>query len=129
MRKIVLIAVALVLAISGCATAAQATDTVTVDKENSFLSDFAVEGDIVKITCYITLQNTHAEDRLVELRAYSPEDVAGGLLKEPEMRSSERYSVPANDSAAYEVTFVGVHGGGMQKQNRLLPEIRILIAD
>jgi len=94
----------------------------------SFLSDFTVEGDVVKMNCYITLLNSDAEDHQVELRAYSPQDVRGGLLSEPEMLALERYLVPANGSASYDVTFEGVHGGGATKVNRLLPEIQIFIS-
>ncbi|MCL1952974.1 MAG: hypothetical protein FWF60_09120 [Oscillospiraceae bacterium] len=126
MRRIALFALALALAFSGCGP--KPLGDVTVDRENSFLSDFTVEGGQVLMACHIKLKNACAEDRWVELRARSPGDVIGGLLASPELSSPERFLVPANGSAAYEVTFVGKHGRGERKLNRLLPDITVIDA-
>lgn len=125
MRKIVLLALALVLVLSGCRP--EPPVGVTVDEDNSFLRDFEIDDGKVYFYCWITLESACDEDRWVELRAQSPEDVAGGLLESPEMFSSERFLVPAKGRVEYaEVTFVGQHGGGTTKLNRLLPDIIVV---
>jgi len=122
-RKVLLLAFVIVLALSGCAV--DQPSKITVDEGNSYFSDFDIKDGKVYFRCYITLESAYPEDRQVSLYAVSHKDVLIGLLKTPYLMAPVTVSVPANGSASQYVTFIGQHNGGTKKTDRLLPKIRV----
>ena len=119
-----LLAIVVAFALSGCAV--NQLSKITVDRDNSYFSDFEIDDGKVYFKCYITLESAYPEERQVLLVAVSHEDVANGLLKSPFLLTQLSVSVPANGSISQEVTFIGQHNGGTRKHDRLLPEVRMI---
>ncbi len=115
------------------AASCNTTDEICVDKERSYFSGFEIERDRVYVKCYVTLVNTYDIEKTVTLSAKLPEDVAGGLVKNEEIKALNEegeemvFVLPPNASKAFDVVFVGEYSGTDQKHDRNLPEINIKI--
>jgi hypothetical protein len=97
-------------------------------KKESFLCDFKVEGDNVTIICELAFYNPHKTWAKVKVTAKSPEDVKGGLLKEPQLTTlyldkGECLTLRPESVSRITVEFHGIFAGTPKKENRLLPSI------
>lgn len=136
---ICMIAVFSLLLCSGCKTQPSAENTIEtisaddvyVDGENSWFSDFYIEGNRVYITCQVTLCNT-GDARTVRLYGVFPEDV-GTLVTEAvlpgfitdDFDSKENCFLLEPGEQTCHVTFIGTFAGTEEKNVRLLPQILI----
>ena len=104
---------------------------IEIIKSKSYFEEFTVKNDKVTIECYLTIKNNSNKDQSINLSAYFPEDVKGGLLVNEKLYSIEdddnkiAYTIPANKTVTYTVTFTGEFAGNNVKANRLLPKIEI----
>lgn len=128
---LILVGISLFLSFTSC----KANDTIFLEESKSYFSDFQVEGNQVKIKCYITLTNNFDVEKTVHLSAKLPEDVTIGLLKQEKVAalnedgSQTAFLLPANSSKSFDVVFVGEFAGTNRKHDKLLPEIIIEIAE
>ena len=106
-------------------------EAVYVDRAKSWFDDFSVDGDMVYLTCHITLCNASL-DRTIRLYGVFPDD-EGILVSESvlpgfvtdELDSDDNSFLLASGEDTFTVTFVGTYAGTQQKNDRLLPEILI----
>lgn len=106
-------------------------EAVYVDRAKSWFDDFSVDGDVVYITCHITLCNA-SQDRTVRLYGVFPDDegilvtesVLPGFVTD-ELDPDDNSFLLASGEDTFTVTFVGTYAGTQQKNDRLLPEILI----
>ena len=106
-------------------------EAVYVDRAKSWFDDFSVDGDVVYITCHITLCNA-SQDRTVRLYGVFPDD-EGILLTESvlpgfvtdELDPDDNSFLLASGEHTFTVAFVGTYAGTQEKNDRLLPEILI----
>ena len=129
----------LLCCLSGCVSVLEpetsATDApvVSLDRETSFFDDFAMSGEKVVITCIVWLENTGGTTQSVSLCGHFDEDRALGLVVEAVLYGSfatdgseTTFTVPPGRHQ-YTVYFCGTCGGNMQKADRLLPEIDVVL--
>ena len=116
---------AVLLCLAGCAG-----KTVTVDRQDSYYSDFEVQDDKVLLVCFLAVDNPTDKETDVAFTASFEEDAAGGLLKEavldaytPDLSSKTFRLQPGRN--ALTVVFVGDFAGNAVKQNRLLPNVTV----
>lgn len=110
---------------------------ITLDRDKSYLSDFEIIGDKVKINCILTIKNNSEYRIKFNIRAYSDEDYKNGLLKsnelyviEDEDKISEYIIEPNEEITNLKVSFVGEHGNNNQKVDRNIPDvIRLILVD
>lgn len=127
----VLIGLSMLALLASCKT----TANISVDEENSYFSDYAIEDDKVYIKCHVILTNTYDVEKTVKLSAKLPQDAASGLLKDEKIKalnedgSQATFVLPPNSSESFDVVFVGEFAGNKQKQDRHLPEIMIDIVE
>lgn len=106
-------------------------EAVYVDRAKSWFDVFSVDGDVVYITCHITLCNA-SQDRTVRLYGVFPDD-EGILLTESvlpgfvtdELDPDDNSFLLASGEHTFTVAFVGTYAGTQVKNDRLLPEILI----
>lgn len=108
---------------------------VVLRKEDSWFSDFEVEGDQVHFKCFLRLQNTTDRAQTISIYGIFNEDVRGGLVKESRLLAHDTFEpksttfyLPAGAEISAVVTFTGTFAGTMQKYDRLLPELEIVNA-
>ena len=134
MRRAVLI-ILLVFAVggSGIYLLLRNWPCITIDEDKSFFSDYYVEENIVKIKCYVTIKNTFHHTVKYELVAESQIDYERGLLAAPELYvedangGEKQYTISQNSEDSFYVIFTGEFGGTNEKQDRLLPDIKIIV--
>lgn len=92
-------------------------------------NDFSVEGDTVKMQCYLTVRSHLDEAASFYVMAESQEDVETGLLKEKELTAKDAegspmlFTVEAGGSIEQkEITLEGAFGGNPQKADREAPD-------
>ena len=128
---VLFLVVSMLMSLASCSKANQ----IYVDKNQSYFSDFEVEGDKVFIKCHITIENTFEDEKTVTISAILPEDVSNGLLKADPVKALEedgsemKFVLSPNMLNSFDVVFVGEYAGTNQKANRLLPEIYIEIVE
>ena len=122
------------ISILACDSKMEESLEVSMVESESFFLDFTIDDNKVFMKCWIKLKNTSDEDKNIRLYAQSKQDVAHGLLKNPEMFALDEngdfriFTIPANLQVTfYDVEFVGEYGGRPEKVNRLLPKIIIEI--
>jgi len=103
---------------------------VSVVTERSYFSDFEVKEQKVHLYCHVALRNDSGSEKTVQLTALFPADDKR-LLTEREVSAMQgdkpqSFLVPGNATVEFDVDFVGDFAGTEIKQNRLLPEIRII---
>ena len=106
-------------------------EAVYVDRAKSWFDDFSVDGDVVYITCLISLCNA-SQDRTVRLYGVFPDDegilvtesVLPGFVTD-ELDPDDNSFLLASGEHTFTVTFVGTYAGTQEKNDRLLPEILI----
>ncbi|MBQ6431435.1 MAG: hypothetical protein IJJ99_06150 [Oscillospiraceae bacterium] len=109
---------------------------VVLRKEDSWFSDFEVVGDRVQFKCLLCLKNTADRAQTVSVYGNFDEDVRGGLVKESRLLAHDTsepmrtaFYISAGAEISVEVTFTGTFAGTMEKQDRLLPELEIVLSD
>lgn len=127
MKSIVLIlAILFVLNCAGCVFSD--SNMLVVDESHSMLQDFYVESDVVHIICRITVINRSDECISTTITGFSDEDVANGLLINPELtginleNGTNTFSISAGETVEFLVDFQGVFFGNPQKYDRLIPD-------
>ena len=106
-------------------------EAIYVNRAKSWFGDFSVDGDVVYITCHITLCNA-LQDRTIRLYGVFPDDegilvtesVLPGFVTD-ELDSDDNSFLLTSGEHSFTVTFVGTYAGTQQKNDRLLPEILI----
>lgn len=127
MKNIALVLVILiVLNCSGCLLLDR--NLLSVDESHSMLQDFYVESDTVHIVCRITVINSADESISTTITGFSDEDVANGLLINPELtginleNGTNIFTINAGDTVELLVDFQGEYAGNHQKYDRLIPD-------
>lgn len=133
MKKICTLLLIFVCLFGGCAEQKSSLDTVRVVAAESFFVDFEVIEEMVCIDCCVCLQNDTSQSKTVQLLADFSDDYEAGLLQEAKLfasaaRDSETtsFTVPPGKTVL-NVVFCGSFGSNPKKQNRLLPEIQVII--
>lgn len=106
---------------------------VNIDYKNSFFNDFYIKDGEVFVRCKIQFLDSSIQNQKFKLRAYFPEDVQSGFLKDTPI-----YAIDENgNTKTFELTsellfngvdvlFKGYNDGYLSKANRLLPQIEIV---
>ena len=108
-------------------------DSIYIDKNKSYFSDFEVKNDKVYIKNYITFKNNFDTEKSVTLSTKLPDDVAIGLLRNEEVKalnddgSETVFVLPPNGSKSFDVIFIGEYAGTNLKHDKSLSEIIIKI--
>lgn len=126
------------LALFGIDSLEELTDRkISVDAEQSWFSDYEIQGDKVYLSCKLTINNGSGGYQHGVLWASFPEDV-GTLVMEDQLPgylvSEEEEELPTDQiptsiidldlgQTELEVVFIGTYAGGTQKHDRLLPEL------
>lgn len=109
------------------------TSVVSLDSDQSWLRGFYVMDSTVKIKCRLFIENQSDHDTSVMIVGQFSADQKAGLLQESQLLGcAEEYpygtvfTVPSG-GAWFNVDFIGTHGGTNRKQNRLIPEIQLIV--
>ena len=107
-------------------------DIVILEKE-SYLSDFIVEGDVVQISCVISIENRNDVDKTIRIVGDFKNEINTGLLKERKLQgvftdeNSNEITIASNSTQKNRsVVFYGEYGGVKKMKNRNLPDIEII---
>lgn len=116
-----------------CATANPTTSAVRIDENQSWLRGFYIAGDTAKIKCRLFIENQSDHNANVMMVGYFEADQKAGLLQESQLLGcaeeypySTIFTVPSG-GGWFNVDFVGTYGGVHKKQNRLIPEIQLIV--
>lgn len=131
---LVLLAAGILLGLASCGRNTDA-DAPYLVEDDSFFRDFRIDGDSVVFSCRLVLFNPQDSEMAVEIVGDFSQDAEAGLVREDTLTA-----VSAEDQSAslfvlspgrteLDVVFVGTHGSGDVRQDRLLPEIEIVPAD
>ena len=126
-KKLLLCACAVLCILSLCSCGKDVDTAVRIDRTESFFSTFRVENGLVYYECELLVQNTGDEDQTVSFEATDAASVKTGLLQNAQLRAIERYFVPAKSTIRLRVTFVGEASSGLQKADRSLPDVKLVI--
>ena len=126
-KKLFLCACAVLCILSLCSCGKDVDTAVRIDRTESFFSTFRVENGLVYYECELLVQNTGDEDQTVSFEATDAASVKTGLLQNAQLRAIERYFVPAKSTIRLRVTFVGEASSGLQKADRSLPDVKLVI--
>ena len=97
---------------------------VNIVFDESYFSEFKIEGGKVLFICSITAENMTNRVTAFSISATADQaDVDSGLLKEREMvdKDSKAYYLQPNEKKTFEVVFVGENNKGTVKSDKLLP--------
>ncbi len=126
MRKILLALIVVVAVIlSGCKETEQLTYNYD---ESSMTGDFTIENDEVIIPCIISVSNNTNEEQSFTMTGVFEEDEESSLLQDEKISAcskgnkSKVFYISPNSTEVYQVLFIGKHGGGTQKEDRLPPD-------
>ncbi len=109
------------------------SDKVNINYKNSFFNDFYINNGEVFVQCKIYFLDSSILNQKFKLRAYFPEDVQSGFLKDTPI-----YAIDDNGNIktfeltsesvfnSVDVVFKGYNNGYPSKDNRLLPEIEVV---
>ncbi|MBR4636319.1 MAG: hypothetical protein IKO51_08160 [Clostridia bacterium] len=140
---IILITAFCFIAISGCVS-----KNAVILSQNSFFDRMIIHDGKVYMLCSLEFVNKSDDEQIIDVTAESMEDVKNGLLKDSSLKlyifsatvevneenieqllePAEHISINGHETVRYYACFVGEHGGGMQKQDRELPD-KITITD
>lgn len=133
MKRFVSLLLLLVVLLCACAGTEESEGEVRIDKEQSWFSHFTVEGNRVTIKCKIFIENPTDDDVELILIGVFQDEYEAGLLKERQLvgvlekcPEDVILTVPPGGTC-FDVDFRGTYGGLFQKQNRLLPEIKLIL--
>ena len=124
-----------VVAIASIVIVNRSNNRVVINKDESYFSSFEVIKDKVYIRCSVTVTNTYKAGQEFTLSANMIDDQKNGLLKEAEIYAYDEddsiaeFSIEGHSQKTYDVTFVGDFAGTAAKQNRLLPDIEVIISN
>ena len=101
-------------------------------EEESYFRDFRIEGDSVVFSCRLVLFNPQDSEIPVEIVGDFSPDAEAGLVREdalkavsPDDETVSRFVLPPGRTEL-DVVFIGTHGSGDVRQDRLLPEIELV---
>ena len=112
-----------------CGCTGRVSNGIEICIEKSSMINFYEEDGTVHIICKITLYNTTDKNVTVRINGFSQEDVDTGLLSNPYLsginaaEQSDLFLVLAGQYSEFLVDFCGKYGGGIQKQDRLVPDL------
>lgn len=137
-RAFLLVALAILAGVIGvvsllCSTVNTGSPVVWINQSHSWLRGFYVADDTAKIKCCLSIENQSDHDASIMLVGYFEADHNAGLLKESQLLGcaeeypkSTIFTVPPG-GACFNVDFIGTYGGTPEKQNRLIPEIQLIV--
>lgn len=111
-----------------CFIACRPEQRVLLVQEESFFSDYEIQGESVVLTCYLTFYNPYSSEVKVNVYGDFSKDVETGLLKDSELigfYDGEEIIVLSSGETSIYVTFIGDYDGVPQKFNRNLPDIDV----
>ena len=117
----------ILLICAGCGT----RQSIRIDEEKSYFSDFSIVDDEVQIVCYVTICNEYDTEKTVWIKGDFSDEVENGLLSEAELYAvdseNERcaYTLQPKEEKSVYVTFTGTFVGNAHMTSRLLPPITI----
>ena len=100
---------------------------IKLTEESSYFNDFTVKNNKVYMNCALVIENISTKGVTVRIKASSPQDVSGGLLKSAGLHgfskdlATDTFTLSTGENQIT-VIFIGEYGGTNIKQNRLLPE-------
>lgn len=105
-------------------------------RDESFFSDFRIEHGKVYFDCVLIITNNTTDELSFELYGDFTEDEKAGLVTpvilsgcHQEDYANKTFTIAPSETVIYKVCFIGDWAGKTeQKQNRLLPDIRIQFA-
>ena len=104
-------------------------------ENDSWFDDFQIIGESVVVSCHLTIESPGDADVTVEIYGDFSEDAESGLVKESVIKAVSlddcdvsRLIIPPGRTQL-DVVFMGTHGSSEKKQDRLLPEIEILVVN
>ena len=125
----------LILVSSACSVLIDETRSdaeIFIREEQSWFSDFVVSEKIVTLKCHVCIENSTKETQTVCLLANFQEDVQTGLIKEAELLATSQ-NAPSNllfllqpGTNNFDIYFMGTFNGNFIKNDRMLPDIRII---
>lgn len=105
--------------------------TVWLISDRSFLSDYFIEDNSVHFVCHVEIYNSTREPVSVGLVAFFDEDHQAGLVGERCLNATDSSGAKSflayPGRCAFDVEFIGTHGSANEKQNRLLPDIQLVV--
>lgn len=138
MKTYRMLALALLLAfLSACGGTVRTAETLTLDKTDSWFSDYERRDGQVRFTCELSLENSAGKLLSGCLQACFPQDTGDLVLEDRlvgvtetqtgtelagELPTASVLELPPGRTKL-RVTFIGSWAGGEQKQDRLLPEL------
>lgn len=111
-----------------CFIACRPEQRVLLVQEESFFSDYEIQGGSVVLTYYLTFYNPYSSEVKVNVYGDFSKDVETGLLKDSELigfYDGEEIIVLSSGETSIYVTFIGDYDGVPQKFNRNLPDIDV----
>lgn len=111
-----------------CFIACRPEQRVLLVQEESFFSDYEIQGGSVVLTYYLTFYSPYSSEVKVNVYGDFSKDVETGLLKDSELigfYDGEEIIVLSSGETSIYVTFIGDYDGVPQKFNRNLPDIDV----
>ena len=111
-----------------CFIACRPEQRVLLVQEESFFSDYEIQGGSVVLTCYLTFYNPYSSEVKVNVYGDFSKEVKTGLLNDSELigyYDGEEIIVLSPGETSIYVTFIGDYNGVPQKFNRNLPDIDV----
>lgn len=111
-----------------CFIACRPEQRVLLVQEESFFSDYEIQGGSIVLTYYLTFYNPYSSEVKVNVYGDFSKDVETGLLKDSELigfYDGEEIIVLSSGETSIYVTFIGDYDGVPQKFNRNLPDIDV----
>ena len=105
--------------------------SIYIDEEKSYFSDFSVVDDEVQIVYHITICNEYDTEKTVWIKGDFADEVENGLLAEGVLyavdseKSRCAYPFQPHEEKNVYVTFIGTFAGNEHMKDRLLPPISI----
>lgn len=133
LTKILLAAIILIIAfvIIWICIAGQNKQSIYVNEEESYLSEFNIVDDEVQIICYITFCNTGDVSKTILVKGDFSDSVENGIISDGTLYAVDfeknkcRYTLQPNEEKGFYVTFIGEFAGTEQMTSRQLPPISI----
>lgn len=105
--------------------------SIYIDEDESYLSEFNVIGNDVQIVCHVTVCNTYGIDKTILIKGDFSSEVENGLISEKILYAVDseknkcQYTLQPHEKKSFDVIFIGTFAGEGQMTNRQLPPISI----
>ncbi len=105
--------------------------SVYIDENKSYLSEYKIVDNEVQFVCYVTICNTYSTDKTVLIKGDFSKEVENGLLSDGVLYAVDsnkdkcQYVLQPKEKKSFYVTFVGKFAGAEQMTSRQLPPISI----